>query len=140
QGIYYYFRTKEEMKEEPFIEQTVYNDNIYGLTVKEVEHSLSKHRAVHVSLDQNGVSAMQAAFPAQTRIIYVDVPEEKVIERIKKRGNSQEKIQERLAFGRDSGEYLPPEGTHLIVQNNDLDATVDSILETFHLLPNGIRK
>ena len=132
-GEDYYFRSREEMSENLFVEQTTYNGNIYGLTTKEVEKSLETVDVVHVSLDQNGVKAMKKAYPDEVRIIYFDVPEDKIRKRMKKRGDTQEKINERLEFRRKSDEYMPPEGTHLVVENEKVDQTVQLILETFEL-------
>lgn len=136
-GTDYYFRTPQDMEKEPFVEQTIYNGNIYGLTVKEVENALEYQHIVHVSLDQNGAEAMKQKYPEQTRIIYFDVPEEKMIQRMKKRGDSNEKIQERLNFGRQSGEYRAPEDTHLMVENDDVNHTADMILNAFHIQKNA---
>lgn len=141
-GVDYYFCDAEEMNAAAFVEQTIYNGNLYGLTIKEVRDALEKHSVVHVSLDRNGVEAMKKAFPQETRIVYFDVPEEKIQQRMKKRGDSETKIRERLEFGRLSGEYAPPTGTHLVVQNENLDQTVQTIIRTFHLeetqmIPSG---
>ena len=132
-AIDYYFRTPDDMKKEPFVEQTFYNENVYGLTVKEVEEALKKSSAVHVSLDKNGAEAMLKKYPHATKIIYFDVPEEKIIHRMKKRGDSHKKIQERLDFCKKTQEYESPEITHLYVENEDIRETANVILEKFHL-------
>lgn len=135
-GVDYYFRNQEEMKAEKFVEQTSYNGNTYGLTVKEVDQPLKEHNAVHVSLDQNGAEAMRESYPSETKIVYFNVPEKKMVQRMEKRGDSKVKIQERLDFCRKSGENQIPEATDLVVENDEIQRTAETILSTFNLKKN----
>lgn len=128
-GVDYYFVKPGELGPEEFVEQTTYNGNTYGLTKKEVETALENHDVVHVSLDQNGAVAMRKVYPEETRIIFFEISEEEMIERMRNRGDSEEKITERLVFGRTTQENIPPNGTHLIVHNVRVEETVRQILE-----------
>lgn len=132
-GQDYYFAKAEELDPEDFVEQTVYNDNTYGLTRKEVETALEEYDIVHVSLDQNGAIAMRKAYPEETRIIFFEISEAKMAERMRKRGESEETIAKRLAFGRETQENIPPNGTDLIVQNIHVEDTAETILKAFGL-------
>ena len=51
-GVDYYFREFSELDSDAFVEQTIYNNNRYGLTKEEVDSRLEKYQVVHVSLDQ----------------------------------------------------------------------------------------
>lgn len=129
EGIDYYFRDFDEMKIEYFIEQTVYNDNRYGLTKAEVKNKLEKYDYVHVSLDRNGAKAIKKAFPKETFIVFVQISEEEMVRRMKLRGDSQEEIDERITFSQRTNELVPPSYTDLIVENIEINTVAQDIIE-----------
>lgn len=59
-GVDYYFRDRADLKADDFVEQTEYNQNIYGLTKAEINQSLEESEVVHVSLDRNGAEDIKA--------------------------------------------------------------------------------
>lgn len=129
EGVDYYFRDFSEMKINDFVEQTVYNDNRYGLTKKEVNTMLEKYDVVHVSLDQNGARAVKEAFPKEAFIVFVQINEENMIRRMKLRGDPQEKIDARIAYSRKTNELVPPSYTDLIVENIDIHIAAQKIID-----------
>lgn len=76
---------------------------------------------------------MRKAYPEETHIIFFEISETKMAERMRKRGESEETIAERLAFGRETQENIPPNGTDLIVQNIHVEDTAETILKAFGL-------
>lgn len=128
-SVDYYFRDFSALDIDEFIEQTVYNKNRYGLTKNEVESMLEKHGRVHVSLDKNGADALEEAYPKEAFIVFVRVAEKTMAQRMRKRGDSEEKIKERLLFCRKTNELIPPQHTDLIIQNIDLEESVQTILD-----------
>lgn len=128
-GVDYYFRDFTEMKIDHFIEQTVYNDNRYGLTKDEVKTKLEKYDLVHVSLDQNGAKAVKEAFPKETFVIFVKISEEEMVRRMKRRGDSQAEIDERIVFSRRTNELVPPPYTDLVVENIDINVAAQEIID-----------
>lgn len=132
-GRDYYFLKFEKLNPEDFIEQTVYNGNTYGLTRKEVKNALKEEDVVHVSLDQNGAIAMKKAYPEETCVIFFEISEKEMIDRMRRRGDSEEKVSERLTFSRETQENIPPNGTDLIVQNINVEDTVQTIFEAFQI-------
>lgn len=133
EGVDYYFRNVEELNPDDFIEQTVYNDRVYGLTKAEVEQALAKHDVVHVSLDRNGSKAMKKYFPEETRVVYIQISKEAMEKRMRKRGDSEEKINERLAYSNRVNELVPPEEADLVVENIDVKKTVEEIINHLDL-------
>lgn len=129
EGKDYYFINEEDLDEYDFIERTYYNDNHYGLTRQEIEGALEIYDYVHVSLDQNGAKALKEIYGDVVTVIFFDVSEEDMIARLKNRGDSPEKIKDRLAHGYESGEFEAPEETDLIVENNNVSETVHEILK-----------
>lgn len=131
-GVDYYFKTVDQMKEEPFIEQTFYAKNVYGLTVKEVEEKLAKYDTVQVTLDKNGVSALREQFPQETKVIFFQITEQEMIERMKKRGDNLEAIQSRIAFGQSTKELEPVKGADLVVSKGSPEDITSQILRIFN--------
>ncbi|MEC6749183.1 AAA family ATPase [Marinilactibacillus sp. XAAS-LB27] len=128
EGIDYHFRKVEELDPSDFIEQTVYNNKVYGLTKQEVSDALREHDVVHVSLDRHGAKAMKRSFPRETVVVFIYISKEMMAERMRKRGDSEEKIYERLCHSEANDELAPPEDTDLIIENISIQETVDQIL------------
>lgn len=127
-GVDYYFRDFTELDSDDFVEQTIYNDNRYGLTKEEVANQLKRHDIVHVSLDQSGAEAVVSVFPDEACIIFVSITEEEMMRRMEKRGDSEEAIQERIRFCRETDELTPPDCTNLVIINDDINKAADQIL------------
>src|SRR5699024_10079580 len=136
EGVDYYFRDFDEMKIEYFIEQTVYNDNRYGLTKAEVTNKLENYDYVHVSLDQNGTKAIKRFFPKEAFIVFVQISEEEMIRRMKLRGDTQAEIEERIDFSRRTNELIPPSYADLIVENIEVNIAAQEIIS--HVTKNSI--
>lgn len=127
-GVDYYFRDFSEKDMDEFIEQTVYNKNRYGLTKAEVQTKLNQHDVVHVSLDKAGAQALQEAYPKESCIVFVEISEDEMIERMKKRGDPEKQINERVAFARATNELSAPEEADLIIKNIDKQDSADRII------------
>lgn len=128
-GIDYYFREFSELDIDDFVEQTIYNGNRYGLTKAEIEGKLEKHDVVHVSLDKNGAKAICEIYPDEAYIVFVSISEDEMIRRMQIRGDSEEEIQQRIAYSRETDELTPPEFTDLSIINKDIEKTADKILD-----------
>ncbi len=128
EGVDYYFRETHELNDDDFIEQTQYNQKTYGLTKKEVDDSLNKNDIVHVCLDRNGAKVMKKEYPDEAVVIFINISQEEMINRMQKRGDSEIIIQERIDHCNETGELDPPEETDFIVQNHDMKKAVTDIL------------
>lgn len=129
EGVHYYFKTMEQMKTEPFIEQTVYAENRYGLTVNEIKEKLSVHDQVQVTLDKNGAEAMKKQFPNETKIIFLQVSEEEMRKRMEARGDKEKDIKARLSFGQKTKELEPFLETDLIIKDGSPDEIAEYIVK-----------
>lgn len=128
-GIDYYFRKADELDPDDFVEQTVYNDRLYGLTKAEVREALTQYPLVHVSLDRNGAKAMKAVYPEETFVVFVYVSEEEMAKRMKARGDSDTKITERIEFSQSIDELEPPEEADFVIENKTVEDSVQKILQ-----------
>lgn len=128
-GVDYYFRDFSAVDMDEFIEQTIYNDNRYGLTKAEVDSMLKKHQIVHVALDRPGAEVVRQTYPNEAFIVFVQITEEEMVKRMKKRGDSETEIAERIAFSRATNELASPDHTDLVVKNIDLEESARIILD-----------
>ncbi|EXJ23996.1 Guanylate kinase [Alkalibacterium sp. AK22] len=126
-GVDYYFRNVDELDPKDFIEQTIYNHRLYGLTKSEVSQALDRYPLVHVSLDKNGARAMKQAFPEETLIIFLTVSAEDMKKRMECRGDAPQKIIERLTFSEETDELKPLDEADVILENRTVEETVESI-------------
>lgn len=131
-GIHYYFRTIDQMKEEPFVEQTFYAENVYGLSVREVESKLEKYNTVQVTLDKNGARVMKEEFAEETKLVFFQITEEEMMERMKNRGDTLESIEKRIDFCRVTKELEPPKDTDLIISKGTPQEITQQILEKYN--------
>lgn len=128
EGRDYYFIEEKDIPTIAFVEKTVYNGYHYGLTQEEIQRALDQYPAVQLAMDQNGAQAMKELYPDQTLVIYFEISEEDMVERMKERGDDELAIQERLNFRRQSREEVSPEQVDLILENKELDQTVQQIM------------
>lgn len=140
-GEDYYFRKTGDFNSEDFVEQTLYNQQIYGLTKSEVTEALSKHDCVHVSLDKNGAKAVKETYPKEALLVFVYVPLDEMEKRMKLRGDSEQKIEERIRFSKETDELQPVKGADLVIENRSVSETVNRIIEEVSskpaVLPNN---
>lgn len=125
----YYFKKVEDLDPDDFIEQTIYNQKLYGLTKEEVSQSLKKYSVVHVSLDKNGAKAMKEVYPEETLVVFIYVSTEEMKKRMERRGDTQQKISERVAFSEETDELKPVQEADLVLENRSVEETADKILE-----------
>ncbi|QTJ54366.1 guanylate kinase [Dolosigranulum pigrum] len=128
EGEDYYFRVASELEADDFVEQTVYNNHMYGLTKAEVQEALAHHDIVHVSLDRNGVHALSRQYPDIAVTCFITISEEEMARRMAKRGDSPRKINERISFCREIGELTPPQETDYVIENNHFRQAVNELL------------
>lgn len=132
-GVDYYFRDKGQVDPTDFIEQTTYNGNIYGLTKSEIQNSLKNYDLVHVSLDQSGAKVLKDLYQDQAIIVYISVSIGEMLERLKKRGDSTKKIQERISFCQQTGELTPPEFADIIIKNKNFSETLQYLQKELNM-------
>jgi len=128
-GIDYYFRKEEDLDPDDFVEQTVYNGKLYGLTKAEVREALINYPLVHVSLDKNGAKALKTVYPEETFVVFVYVSEEEMRRRMQARGDEDNKISERIEFSQAINESEPIEESDLVIENKSVEESIEKILK-----------
>ncbi len=132
----YHFINKEEFlklqKEHYFVETTVYNNNYYGTSKKEI----SDEKCLIV--DPNGLKAFQALKDKHIVTFGLLASEQKRIERMQKRGDKSDDIQARISSDRlnFSQEKIASTDYTIDTDNLSLSEVVDRIISLYrrHLL------
>lgn len=120
-GISYYFISKEEFNNLEKIEYTNYDNNFYCLSKKEVEEKLHKYNNVFTITDINGVEQIKKKYPNETVAIFIETTIEEMIDRMKKRGDSKEKIADRIAHAIINDELENGKYCDYTIRNDDLE-------------------
>lgn len=118
----YNFRTKEEflsdIKSGKYLEYAEYSENYYGSRIESFNNMLEQKKHIVIIMDINGVKRIKKEFPKDTISIFVSCSLDKLEERMKLRGDSKEKIQERIQNIHKTNEMDNIIYADYIIQNN----------------------
>lgn len=110
-GVDYQFLTKEQFQakidQNQFAEYVEYGGNLYGTEKLELEQALKKDTIWKIDPSRAGEvrKFLQRSFPVETaeklikrvKVIYINCEDQVILERLKKRGLSEEEMQKRMA-------------------------------------------
>ena len=80
-----------------------------------------------MSLDRNGAQALKELWPKESVVIFIAISEEVMAERMLKRGESQDLVDQRLDYCRRTGELEPPSLADYVLENQDLKESLTRI-------------
>jgi guanylate kinase len=104
-GQSYYFETDASFKKLHFFEHVRYGSYQYGSSRESLDKAWSKNKLVSLIVETAGARSYLQQLPAQTVFVYLTVSDPNIlVERLQKRGDSQDEIEKRLAsqeFKRD---------------------------------------
>lgn len=131
-GVSYYFKTEEEFDEmlekKELIEDSIYAGNHYGLTKTAVFDTLEKSDLCVAVLDKEGAFAVKRLFTDYSDVtvsfIFVHAKISTLYLRMVNRGDSVEKIAERLQNIIDNREFLQGSFCDYTLFNEDLTETM----------------
>ena len=130
----YIYLTKEQfeqgIKDGIFIEYELVHDNYYGTLKEAFEVAiLDKDNHYMRDIDVKGVQNLKKFFKGKSKMlsIFLDVPNEVIIQRLKNRGDSQEQIEKRLSRGELERSYK--KYFDLVIDNYDIEKTIQIINE-----------
>ena len=127
--IDYNFVTRDQFDLLDKVEENEYAGNMYGLTTEEIERKLKVSDRLVIVVDINGARALQKHYPKETKIVFIKVTKELMIDRLRFRGSSESEVQERLEEAERGNEYNVPKGVDLVIENNVLSETVKEIVD-----------
>ena len=130
-GRDYFFVSKDEFQkmidEGRFVEHTIYNDNFYGST----KDQIAKNKCVVV--DPVGLKAYIALHDPNIITFFLDTTEETRAKRMHMRGDSEEKIKNRLIHDREAfrEENIPPVDYHIDSEIDGVERIADEIYRIY---------
>ena len=128
----YIYLTKQQfergIKDDIFIEYELVHDYYYG-TLKEAFEVVVLDKNTHYmrDIEVKGVQNLKKFFKNKAKMItiFLDVPNDELVRRLKNRGESDERIEKRLSRGALERSYKHL--YDLVVENLDLDKTIKTI-------------
>lgn len=134
EGIDYHFVTKEEfvekIKNNELLEHNVYAGNYYGAERKRLAEALEKYDWVLTQIEVNGKHNLDKAGVKNIAIFLLPESLEILAERIRKRkGVSEEKIEERLEIAKREIEQSADYDLRIVNKDGRFEETVRGIAE-----------
>lgn len=135
-GIDYYFVNNEEFEKLDKAEYTEYpkgSGTFYSITKNEIKNKCKNNNTVFAITDINGAMQIKNQFKDMVKIVFIKVPKECIGERMKKRGDSEKSIKERLKNAEITREFDNYRYADFILENNDLDKAKEKLREYVYL-------
>ncbi len=128
-GIDYIFKTKEEfeklIEEDAFLEHAIVHGHYYGTPKKEVFELLDQGFDVLLIIDVQGMRQVKNKYPETIGIFILPPSWDELMERMKKRGDSEEDIKRRLETAKK--EIPAWKEYDYVVINDDLEKAKNKI-------------
>lgn len=138
-GVDYYFIDKQTFDKTPMYEKTYYAGNYYGLSKEEVDGIL-KERSVIVAVDINGLHILENNFGKENVIsFFIYAPLRLLKERMIKRGDSKERIEQRLKNIEDTYEYNNLQYCDYLCENIDLIESGKSLEKIKEIIISNVK-
>lgn len=132
-GTDYWFCTKNEFAEEKKIECDSYSGAYCGTTASAVRYAMDGRFGAFAAVTYAGYKALAEYFRGEYSVlsVFADVPEKLLKERMKRRGDSPEKIAERLTNVREEDEYKNRSRCDCVFENTDAsEESAEKFLQT----------
>ena len=123
-GVDYYFIDKntfeEKIKNQEFLEYTVYNDNYYGTPKSEVERHIDKGGCILLKIEVEGAGNIRKAMPESLSIFIIPPSMEELERRLRGRGTeTEDSFRKRFEAAKD--ELSRANEYDYVVINDDVD-------------------
>lgn len=117
EGNPYYFITKEEFDKLEKVQQTVYADNYYCVSKKEVENKLKDNKYTYVITAIDGTKQIKDNCNTNVIVVYVKTDIDTMKKRMKERGDSESDIAKRIKYAIDTKELENEKYADIIIDN-----------------------
>ena len=131
-GVDYYFIDKntfeERIKNQEFLEYTIYNDNYYGTPKSEVERLVDKGGCILLKIEVEGAGNIRKAIPDALSIFIIPPSMEELERRLRGRGTeTEESFQRRFKAAKE--ELARANEYDYVVINDDLNLCAEQIIK-----------
>ncbi|WP_129045683.1 guanylate kinase [Companilactobacillus metriopterae] len=135
-GIDYYFESTNSFEENHYLERVEYSNNKYGSSIEGLNKMWESNDLISIVLDTAGAVSYYNKYKENCVVIFLDLDEEIISDRLVNRGDEERRIDLRLSseeFKRDL--FLPNElkGHAFEIKNDDFEQTtgqIDLIIES----------
>lgn len=131
----YYFLTPEEFDQkiknnELYEYEEVHKGLFYGVLRKSLEDVKGKEIFMK-DVDVNGAMKLKKELKENVKLVYLDVPKEKLMKRILSRGETEESAKLRLSRYEYERSFI--DNYDLVIKNEDINKSVKIIIDTFKI-------
>jgi guanylate kinase len=126
-GVDYHFVDRSEWGSIDFIEQAQVHGHLYGTSREALYELVRAGRDIVSVVDWQGVQGLLGAFPDATVALVLAPSFKELGDRLRRRGDSTETINERLSVARQQLSKMVQLADHFVVNNNEE-------LATYHLV------
>ncbi|MGR3742451.1 guanylate kinase [Companilactobacillus sp. DQM5] len=132
-GVDYYFETETSFFKNHLLEDVQYGSYRYGSSEEGLKRAWEKNDVVSIVVETKGAATYLDKFPQNVLVVYIEVDSlEEIKKRLQKRGDSPQKIDQRIKseeFLRDMKipEYL--KNRIFEVKNNDFDVMKSEVIQ-----------
>lgn len=135
-GVDYNFVTLSEFEKLEKIESSTYAGNHYCVSKSEIEDKLRGNFDVFIITDLPGAMKIREAYPTLVKIIYVSIEKDEMIERMKRRGDSEAEIEKRIKYTLEVNElHNHVYADHVINNSRDIEVSVQELMDIIHGKP-----
>lgn len=132
EGVDYYFRSKEEIKEIPLAEQNEYPSsnglNLYGISIEEIDKRFRESEIIFAVVEKNGMMQLKERYGDMLVCVYITMPPELIETRLRGRGESEANIQARIQQSIKGKEFDQAYLADAIIVNIDLEKSKEELL------------
>lgn len=132
-GVDYYFVNGSDIHKHKLAEISNYNGNYYGLLEDEVNKKLKENDNVYFVTDTNGAKQIVEKYPDDTEYFWLNITVDVMIERMRKRGDSDVQILERVKHAVANKELFMPDNVDCNIITLDASESIDKLVASIYL-------
>lgn len=134
-GTDYYFVDQDIFSHTELVEKISYSGHLYGLAKNEVLKKVEENPVTIVCTEIHGLEQLKKLLGKRLISIFLVVDEDTIIERVVMGGGDYAKVQERINYAKETGEFDNWHvADHIVKNTGSLEATVRQILAIMDLV------
>lgn len=138
-GVDYYFVDREVFARTELVEKATYSGHLYGLAKTEVLKKVEENPVTVVCTEMHGLEQLKKLLGKRIISIFLLVDENTIIERVILQGGDYAKVQERINYAKETGEFNNWQTADHVVKNaGPLEVTVRQVMAIMDLV--GIKR